>query len=88
MGASARPGPALRAGGKAGPYRVEFHSAGAGEQIRLVHDAGVEAALPEVAAPALTPVHLPGVAPVRLAERRPQTVRRARPLRPPSLAGQ
>jgi hypothetical protein len=54
------------------PRGIEFHIAGARQQVRLVHRHGGEPAPPRMAAPSLAKIHAPRIAPMRLAKRRAQ----------------
>ncbi len=76
--ARARPPPRARLLGEAGRDRIVLHVAHRRHQVRVVHRVAAEAALEQVAAPALPEVDEAGVAAVRLAERAPQRAGRGR----------
>src|SRR5208282_5048706 len=61
-----------------GTRRIEFHVARRRQQVRFVHHEGGEPPLPKMTTPPLAEVHPPCVAPMRLANRPPQTVLRVR----------
>ena len=53
--------------------RVQLDITGGGEQVGLIHRRRGEASLPQIAAPALAEIHLPGITPMGLAQGRAQT---------------
>ena len=74
MRSRARPRPVPRPLRQSGATRVEFDIAGRCHQVRLIHRRRGETALPQIARPALAQIDPPGIAPVRLGQRRPQAV--------------
>jgi len=55
--------------------RVQLDITGGGEQVGLIHRRRGEASLPQIAAPALAEIHLPGITPMGLAQGRAQAPR-------------
>jgi hypothetical protein len=68
----------LRPVDKTGANRVQLNVTQAGVEMRFVHRKGSEAALPEIAAPALTLIDLPGIAAVGRRQSAPKPVRAGR----------
>src|SRR4051794_4578301 len=74
VGTRARPVPLLRPLDQPRPHRIELDIAQAGMEVRLIHCDRGEAALPQMAAPALALVDRPAIAAVDRRQRRAETV--------------
>src|SRR3954469_18267375 len=70
----ARPGPLLRLFDQPGPHGIERDVADGVDQMFFVQQNRTEAALPQMARPAVPPVDAGRIAPMRFGERSPQAI--------------